>query len=197
MTRIIKNIIVSLLTIAILCCNSFNSNAQEFKAIQELNVRSATSTKSSIIGIIHKDENVIVTELRNPWGKIVYQGQEGFVSLKFLKATDNVLSKTNNKATAISSNFILIILALIGIILFLLRKTILVRGLFQIISAILKLSKDGARTSDIRISNSSRNNPSIPTRQKTEVRCYSCGVRRNDATNLCNNKNIPHKWKYM
>ena len=60
------------------------------KDCDELNVRSGNSTHYDVLGTLKVNTKVEVIELNNGWGKIKYNGQHAWVSLKYLEFISEV-----------------------------------------------------------------------------------------------------------
>ncbi|MBL0202388.1 MAG: SH3 domain-containing protein [Chitinophagaceae bacterium] len=155
-----------LLLIFALC--SFFANAQTYVTTQDLNVRKGASAKYEALGIILKGTTIEVLETTGSWGKINYQGTEGYISTKFLQEGSNInVSSTTNTSSGFSSTWKWILVALIVVLLFIFRNTTLIKLLFRAIGGIFRAVLPEA-TKNFSGSNSSN--------QKRQVYCSKCGV---------------------
>ena len=84
-----KNIVYALLCVVLFagCTNkedSYSVNASS------LNMREEASANARIICKIQQNANVEVIEMNDDWTKIYYNGQNGYVSTKYLSKNENI-----------------------------------------------------------------------------------------------------------
>ncbi len=63
-----------------------------------LNVRSSASSSATILGTLKHGETIDVTEFKNGWGKIAYDGKDGWVSYSYLRDASLVIYTVSYKA---------------------------------------------------------------------------------------------------
>ncbi|WP_193352127.1 SH3 domain-containing protein, partial [Bacillus bingmayongensis] len=70
---------------------TINNGTQESGTITatSLRVRSAANTSSAILGNLKKGEKVTILGKANGWAKVSYKGNEGYISLEFVKLSGN------------------------------------------------------------------------------------------------------------
>jgi uncharacterized protein YgiM (DUF1202 family) len=113
------------------------SYAENYTASQDLNVRKGSSSSAEVIGQITKSTVVDVTTIEGNWGKINYQGQDGYVSMKFLEkvATESdsgtqTTTSTHSSSSSSTGTWFVVIVVIVLLLYF--RNTSLVKGLFGI-----------------------------------------------------------------
>lgn len=147
------------------------TKAENYIATQDLNVRSGKGTGYSKIGVVHKGDVVDILDTTENWGKINYQGSDGFISVKFLqKGNSEAILTDKSKPNGFSNTFIWIIIGLVVIILIILRNTFIVRGLFGLIGFLYRAGQNGATTDSIFRSSGSRGSS-----ERRQVYCIKCG----------------------
>ena len=67
---------------------------------QSLNVRSAPTTKSGVVGILKSGEEIEVISISNNWAKIKYKGKIAYVSVSYLQKVER--EKTSQYTTLVS-----------------------------------------------------------------------------------------------
>ncbi|HEK9101568.1 TPA: SH3 domain-containing protein, partial [Bacillus pseudomycoides] len=88
---------------------TINSEQKEIGVVTatHLNVRNSPALGNSIIGHVTKNEKVKVLGKANGWAKIEYKGNEGYISLEFLKfgeVVQNITAPQNDKSTIIHND---------------------------------------------------------------------------------------------
>jgi N-acetylmuramoyl-L-alanine amidase len=78
MTRFYLSFVLLLFTII--------GDAQTFITTQDINVRKGAGSKYACLGVIPSGSSVEVQETKGKWGKITFEGNEGYISTKFLQA---------------------------------------------------------------------------------------------------------------
>ena len=149
----------------------FTGYAENYTASQDLNVRMGSSSSAEVIGQITKSTVVDVTSIDGNWGKINFQGKDGYVSMKFL---DKVVTESNSgeqtttstHTSSSSSTGTWFIVIIIIIIMLYFRNTSLVKLLFGAAGGIVKNAANS----------NSASNKSSNMIKKVAYRCHYCGT---------------------
>jgi formylmethanofuran dehydrogenase subunit E len=86
MKRIFFSIILSLL--------SFISIGQQFITTQNINVRKGPSPNYETIGVLSIGETIEIIENKGKWGKILFEGNEAYISTKYLQSPNSSITET-------------------------------------------------------------------------------------------------------
>jgi N-acetylmuramoyl-L-alanine amidase len=85
--------------ILLILFSSIITNAQSYVTIQDIHVRKGAGTKYETLGVLPKGSTVEVLGLTREWGKISFEGNNGYISTKFLEAASSEnTSNTNNRS---------------------------------------------------------------------------------------------------
>lgn len=166
-------------------------NGQTYVTTQDINIRNGAGAKFEKLGVIPSGTTIEILDSKNNWGKINFQGIEGFISMKFLETqTSENISSTNTETKAPSNTMVWVILGAVIILLFILRNNPIVSWFFRLIRAIFRQLFPEA-TGILQGGNSNRS-------QNREVYCSKCGeIKKSGVTT-----NTPdcsqggrHNWK--
>ncbi len=107
---------------------SISANAEKYTALQDLNVRNEKSTNAQSLGIIHKGDIVDINEVIGNWGKLTFEGKNGFVSTKFLQKNQIEDIPENNTTQKKAFNTPLwIVLGLVIVLIYIFRNSVLLK----------------------------------------------------------------------
>ena len=103
------------------------TNAQSYVTTQDVNVRKGAGTKFETLGVIPNGSAVTVLELNGKWAKIDFEGNEGYISTKFLQDANN----SNNPDVGVEkkssknsfTNTLLIAIVVIGFVFYVLYNS--------------------------------------------------------------------------
>jgi uncharacterized protein YgiM (DUF1202 family) len=124
----IKRKIEKFLLLLLILIISISSKAEKYTALQDLNVRTEKSTNAQSLGIIHKGDIVDINEIIGIWGKLSFEGKDGFVSTKFLQKNQIENIPENNATQKQAFNTPLwIVLGLVIILLYIFRNSVLLK----------------------------------------------------------------------
>ena len=139
----------------------FKSYAENYTASQDLNVRKGSSASADVIGQITKSTVVDISSIEGNWGKINFQGQDGYVSMKFLdkvvaesEGGTQATTSTHSSSSSSTGTWFVVIIVIVLLVYF--RNTTLVKGLFSVAGGIVK--------------NAAQNEANTIT-----YRCHDCG----------------------
>ena len=128
------------------------ANAQKYVTTQDVNVRKGASAQFDILGIIHNGEKVEILETDESWGKILFQGNYGYINTKYLTPdSDNTITDNTNTPQKQSSKSMLTYFIVFIIILVLVRNVQPFKLIFSIIGKILKISLSDSKTRELNI----------------------------------------------
>lgn len=124
----IKRKIDKFLLVGLLLVISISADAEKYTALQDLNVRNEKSTNAQSLGIIHKGDIVDINEVIGIWGKLSFEGKDGFVSTKFLQKNQTENIRVDNATPSRTTNTLgWILLGLVVVLVYIFRNSVLLK----------------------------------------------------------------------